>query len=92
MRTKTTICLKVRQFPQKNGQLSGWAFTYVFEKKYLKHCLKQSTKKRIENRKLANLHRKNDVLKATMFQRHQDYYGFVKTGFGKRLHFRHTHT
>ena len=43
--------------------------------------MKQSTKKRNENRQLANVHRKNDLLKATMSQRHEDYYGFVKTGF-----------
>ena len=34
--------------------------------------------------KWAKLHRKNDLLKATMSQRHSNYYGFVKTGFEKR--------
>jgi hypothetical protein len=45
---------------------------------------KTDTTKRNKNRQLANLHRKNDLLKATMSQRHEDYYGFVKTGVHKR--------
>ena len=43
-----------------------------------------------KNKKLTNLHRKNDLFKATMSHRHKDYYGFVKTGFEKRLHYGHT--
>ena len=37
-----------------------------------------------QNRQLANLHRKNDLSKATLSQRDSNYYGFVKTGFEKR--------
>jgi hypothetical protein len=46
-------------------------------------CSKQSTKKRIQNSKWANLRRKNYLLKATMSQRHSNYYGFMKTGSAK---------
>ena len=44
-----------------------------FEKSDKKYCLKQSTKKRNENRQLANVHWKNDLSKATKSQRHKDY-------------------
>ena len=46
----------------------------------LKMLYKTMLKKRNENRQVAKLHRKNEVLKATMSQRHEDYYGFVQTG------------
>ena len=59
-------------------------YRWFLKKSDKKCCIKQSTTKRIKNRKLANLHRKNDFLKATMSQRHRDYYGFVKTGFETR--------
>ena len=35
---------------------------------------------------------KNDLAKATMFQRHKDYYGFVETGFEKKTEQIHTNT
>ena len=54
------------------------------EKKWYNNYIKPSTEKRNKNRRFANLHRKNDLLKATMSQRHKDYYGFVKTGFETR--------
>ena len=50
----------------------------------MKMLYKQSTTKRNKNRKVANLHKKNDLLKATMSQQHKDCYGFVKSRVAKR--------
>jgi hypothetical protein len=81
------ICFLCAAISSKNRGLNGWAFTDVKKKKTNKQTndnkcyIKPSTTKRNKNRKLANLHRKNDLLKATMSQRHSNYFGFVKTGF-----------
>ena len=77
----------VRRFPQKTEGSTAGRLPMFFDKKNIwKCCIKQSTTKRNKNRKLANLHRKNDLLKATIFRRHKDYYGFVKSrSFRTRL-------
>ena len=74
--------MKVRRFPQKKNNSSAAGRLPMFSENKKKNSIKQSTKKSNENRKLAI--EKNDLLKVTMFQRHKDYYGFVKTGFEKR--------
>ena len=50
----------------------------------IKLCIKQSTTKRNKNRTLANLHRKNDLLKTSRPQRDSDYCGFVKSRVARR--------
>ena len=62
------------------------------KKRVSKVLYKTKHKTTQQNRKLANLHRQNDLFKATMFQRHKDYYGFVKTGFENKPHYGHTNT
>ena len=84
--------LYVRRFPKKTeGSTAGRLPMFLKKKKekkkeVFKMLYKTEHNETQQNRKLANLHRKNELLKATMSQRHKDYYGFVKTGsFRTRL-------
>ena len=77
---KKHICL-CAAISSKHGGLYGWAFTDVLRKTMMKCCIEHSIKKRNQNSKWVNLHRKDDLLKAPMSQRHSNYHRFVKTGF-----------
>ena len=54
------------------------------KKKMMKMLYKTEHNETQQKQKTSQSPSKNDLLKATMCQRHEDYYGFVKTGFEKR--------
>ena len=63
-----------------------------FLKKVINMMYKTRHKETQRKQTISQSTQKNDLLKATMFQRHEDYHGFVKTGFENKLQSRHTHT
>ena len=64
-------------FQKSDGATAG-RLPMFYNKKWQTCNRKHSTTKRIENRKWANLHPKNDLLKIIWSQRHSNYRGFVK--------------
>ena len=59
---------------------------FFLKKKVIKMLYKTEHNETQQKQTINKIHRKNDLLKDTMFQRHKDYYGFVKTrSFRTRL-------
>ena len=83
---KKNVFLYVRRFPEKTEGSTARRLPMFFAKKVIKMLYKTEHNETQQKQKIWQIHRKNDLLKDTMFQRHKDYYGFVKTrSFHARL-------
>ena len=81
MRTNTYLFLCAVIF-SKNGGRNGCAFTDVLQTKKNANMLYKTEHKETQStQKMSQSLSKNDLVKATMSQRHSNCYGFVKTGF-----------
>ena len=73
-------------FIKKTEGSTAGRLPMFFEKKVIKMLYKTEHNETQQKQKIWQIHRKSDLLKDTMFQRHKDYYGFVKTrSFRTRL-------
>ena len=59
--------------------------TVVLLKTIDKNVIKNGTTENKKNRKLTNIHPKNDVLKTSKSQRYSNYYGLRKSRVGPRM-------
>ena len=76
--------MKGGAFFSKNGGLNGSMITVVLLKTIDKNAVRNGTTKIKKNRKIQNIHPKNDVLKTSKSQRYSNYYGLRKTRFASR--------
>ena len=86
----TPIVFYVRQFPQKTDSSRSGRLPMFFS--IDKMLYKTKHKETQRKQKINQCTSKKYLLKATMSQLHEDYYGFAKTGFEKRPQQIHTNT